>query len=206
MVLGIRSSGGHGRLSDGHRGPSGLRLHHHELRRHLHIRRHPWLHPGGGQLHRADHPVHAGPRADVHPHGGAVLSHGPGDPRLRRARFAVRQAPGPALLPDGGRRNDLLHPHRLFHGQYRHAGIVAGAGDAAAGLQLAHVHGAHPGHRRLGHDHPALGAGCASGQRRQHRRGPSADRRISAGVRAGVAVRRHAVPPDHHQPRRGAGL
>ena len=39
--------------------------------------------------------------------------------------------------------DDLLDPHRLLHGQYGHAGIIAGAGDAAAGLQLAHVHGAH---------------------------------------------------------------
>ena len=206
MVLGLRFVGGHGRVPDGHRGPRGLRLHHHELHRHLHLCRHPRLHPGGGQFHRADHAVHPGSRAHVHPHGGAVLSHGPCDPRLRRARFAVRQAPGPALLPDGGRRDHLLHPHRLLHGQYRHAGIVAGAGDAAAGLQLAHVHGPHPGHRRPGHDHSALGAGRAAGERGQHRRGPSADRGFPAGVRPGPALRGHAVPPDHHQPRGGAGL
>ena len=106
----------------------------------------------------------------------------------------------------GGRRHSVLHPQRLEHGHDRHAGNGAGTGDAAPGLQLSHVGGAHIGGRRSGRHRPALGHGRAAGQscRDLHRQAP--DRRHRPRSFHGGALRRVHRRPGQVAPRVGAPL
>ena len=87
------------------------------------------------------------------------------------------------------------------HGQYRHAGVVAGAGDAATGLQLAHVHGAHPGHRGLAMIIPPSALAVLLASVANIDVGRLLIAGFLPGFVPGPAVCRHAVPPDHPQPR-----